>query len=67
MATNLAIDDSLLNMALQLGGLKTKKDTVNTALQEFIQRRKMEDVINLFGTIEYVPDYNYKAVNECSC
>jgi len=60
MATNLAIDDSLLNMALQLGGLKTKKDTVNTALQEFIQRRKMEDVINLFGTIDYDPNYNYK-------
>ena len=40
MATNLAIDDSLLNMALQLGGLKTKKDTVNTALQEFIQKLK---------------------------
>jgi hypothetical protein len=60
VATNLAIDDSLLNMALQLGGLKTKKDTVNTALQEFIQRRKMEDVINLFGTIEYDPNYNYK-------
>jgi hypothetical protein len=61
MATNLAIDDSLLNMALKLGGLKTKKDTVNTALQEFIQRRKMEDVINLFGTIDYDPSYNYKS------
>jgi hypothetical protein len=61
MATNLAIDDSLLNMALKLGGLKTKKDTVNTALQEFIQRRKMEDVIDLFGKIEYDTNYNYKS------
>jgi hypothetical protein len=40
MATNLAIDDGLLNLALELGGMKTKKDTVNTALQEFIQRNQ---------------------------
>ena len=60
MPTNLAIDDKLLDTALQLGGYKTKKDTVNIALKEFIQRRKMEDVISLFGKIEYENDYNYK-------
>jgi hypothetical protein len=60
MPTNLAIDDKLLDTALQIGGLKTKKDTVNIALKEFIQRRKMEDVINLFGKIEYENDYDYK-------
>jgi hypothetical protein len=60
MATNLAIDDGLLNLALELGGMKTKKDTVNTALQEFIQRRKMEDIISFFGKIEYDPKYDYK-------
>lgn len=60
MPTNLAIDDKLLDTALQIGGLKTKKDTVNTALKEFIQRRKMEDVISLFGKIKYENDYDYK-------
>jgi len=60
MPTNLAIDDKLLDTALQIGGLKTKKDTVNIALKEFIQRRKMEDVISLFGKIEYENDYDYK-------
>ena len=60
MPTNLAIDDKLLDTALKIGGLKTKKDTVNIALKEFIQRRKMEDVINLFGKIEYENDYDYK-------
>ena len=43
MATNLALDDKLLNQAVMIGGLKTKKDTVNLALQEFIQRRKAEE------------------------
>jgi Arc/MetJ family transcription regulator len=60
MATNLAIDDSLLVEAQKAGGLKTKKDTVNLALKEFIARRKQEEITALFGTIEYRPDYDYK-------
>lgn len=60
MATNLSIDNELLNTALEVGGLKTKKDTVNLALEEFIQRRKADEIISLFGTIEYDNNYNYK-------
>ena len=60
MATNLAINETLLNKALDIGGFRSKKDTVNAALEEFIRRRKAEDVINLFGTVEYENDYNYK-------
>jgi hypothetical protein len=60
MATNLAIDDSLLLLAKKVGGLKTKKETVNKALKEFIQRRRQEEVIELFGTVSYDPDYDYK-------
>jgi hypothetical protein len=60
MATNLAINDDLLNKALELGGFRSKKDTVNAALEEFIRRRKAEDIINLFGKIEYNADYDYK-------
>jgi len=60
MATNLAIDDNLLHTALQISGLKTKKDTVNLALEEFIKRRKMEDVISMFNNVEYDKKYDYK-------
>ena len=60
MATNLAIDDNLLRTALVIGGLKTKKDTVNLALDEFIQRRKRQEIINLFGKIEFDKNYDYK-------
>jgi Arc/MetJ family transcription regulator len=60
MATNLAINDQLLNNALEIGGFRSKKDTVNAALEEFIQRRKAEDVINLFGKIEFDETYDYK-------
>jgi hypothetical protein len=60
MATNLAINDDLLKSALELGGYRSKKDTVNAALEEFIQRRKSEDVIGLFGKVEFDDTYDYK-------
>ena len=62
MATNLAIDDNLLISAQNIAGFKTKKDTVNQALKEFIQRRKQEEIISLFGNIEYDEDYDYKSI-----
>ena len=39
MATNLALDDSLLDTALKVGGFKSKKDTVNAALKEFKEKK----------------------------
>lgn len=62
MTTNLSIDNELLEAALKASGLKTNNETVNLALQEFIKRRKMADIISLFGTIEYDDDYDYKEV-----
>ncbi|MFZ7132793.1 MAG: type II toxin-antitoxin system VapB family antitoxin [Eubacteriales bacterium] len=60
MATNLAIDDKLLVAAQGIAGIKTKKETVNLALKEFIQRRKQEEIIDLFGSVEIDDDYDYK-------
>ena len=31
----------------------TKKDTVNLALKEFVQRRQQEELLDMFGTVEY--------------
>ena len=64
MATNLSIDNELMDTALKVGGLKSKKDTVNQALREFIRRRKTADIIALFGKIEYDPDYSYKEARQ---
>ncbi|NQZ59502.1 MAG: type II toxin-antitoxin system VapB family antitoxin [Lentisphaeraceae bacterium] len=60
MATNLAIDNQLLEQALELGNFKTKKETVNSALKEFVEKRKQLEVINLFGTINFDESYDYK-------
>jgi len=64
VATNLALDDSLLSLAQKVGGMKTKKETVNAALKEFIQRRRQEEISQLFGTIEYDPAYDYKELRK---
>jgi Arc/MetJ family transcription regulator len=60
MATNLAIDDELLHEALEISGLKTKKDTVNLALREFVDRRKQMEILTIFGKMDPDPDYDYK-------
>jgi Arc/MetJ family transcription regulator len=60
MATNLAIDDSLLSEAQKIGGLGTKKATVTQALHEFIQHRKQMKIVDLFDTVEFDPKYDYK-------
>ena len=60
MPTNLAIYDRLIEEARKLGRHRTKKDTVTAALDEYIQRRKQQDILALFGTIDYDPSYNYK-------
>ena len=60
MPTNLAIDDRLILEAQKLGRHRTKRETVTVALDEYIQRLKQQQVVGLFGTIDYDPDYDYK-------
>ena len=61
MATNLQIDDSLIQAALELGGHRTKRAVVEEALQEYVTRRKQLQIVDAFGTIDYDEDYDYKA------
>jgi Arc/MetJ family transcription regulator len=61
MATNLALDDKLIEEARRIGGHTTKKDAVTAALDEYIRRRKQQEIVNLFGTVEYERGYDHKA------
>ncbi|MFZ0957698.1 MAG: type II toxin-antitoxin system VapB family antitoxin [Candidatus Sulfotelmatobacter sp.] len=61
MATNLALDDSLIEEARRVGKHKTKKEAVTAALGEYIQRRKQVRIVEAFGTFEFDPGYDYKA------
>lgn len=61
MATNLAIDDRLIEEARKSGKHKTKKEAVTTALQEYIQRHRQRRILEAFGTFDFDPSYDYKA------
>lgn len=60
MATNLAIDDNLIEEARRIGHHATKKAAVTAALDEYIRRRKQLEIIELFGTIDYDENYDHK-------
>ena len=60
MATNIELNESLLKKAMQLGGMRTKKEAVNEALTEYVQRREQLEITELFGTVEFDETYHYK-------
>ena len=59
MATNLDIENDLLEAAMRAGGHKTKKAAVTHALMEYVQKRDQASVVELFGTIDFDEDYDY--------
>ena len=61
MATNLSIDPDLLERALAVSGEKTKRAAVTKALKEFIARREQLRLLELFGSLDWDIDYDYKA------
>jgi predicted CopG family antitoxin len=60
MATNLALDDRLIRAAQKLGKHKTKREAVSAALKEYINHRKRLGILELFGTIDFDPAYDFK-------
>ncbi|WP_457554243.1 type II toxin-antitoxin system VapB family antitoxin [Desulfobacula sp.] len=61
MRTNVVLDDSLVQEAILLSGVKTKKDVISLALQEFVMSRKRLNLLELAGKINFRDDYDYKA------
>lgn len=64
MATNLALDDSLIEEARALCGEKSKRATVTLALNELIRQRKKMKLLAMFGTVDFAPDWDYKAARQ---
>lgn len=60
MATNLQIDDGLIEKAVELGKHKTKKAAVTHALVEYINHLQQIKILSMFGTVDYDNDYDYK-------
>jgi hypothetical protein len=64
MVTRMTIDNRLLEAAFYIGGFKTPKETVSIALEEFIRKRKSEELISMFHTVDYDSNYNYKELRK---
>ena len=64
MRTNVVIDDELMNEAIRLSGIKTKKEVISFALRELVAERKRENLLDLAGKIRFREDYDYKAMRE---
>lgn len=60
MATNLALDDRLVDEARRLGKHRTKRAAVNEALAEYVARRKRQRITALFGSLDWDDSYDYK-------
>ncbi|MGK0186856.1 MAG: hypothetical protein ACI9R3_002640 [Verrucomicrobiales bacterium] len=67
MATNLDIEPALLDEAVEVGGHRTKRAAVEEALTEYVRRRKQLALIELFGEIDYDPDYDPKKLRRRPC
>jgi hypothetical protein len=52
MASNLHIDQKLLAKAVNAAGNKSKRETVNQALEEFVRYREQLKILDLIGTLE---------------
>jgi len=61
MATNLDLNPDLLERAFAVSGERTKKAAVTRALEEFIARREQRSLVELFQSLDWDPDYDYKA------
>lgn len=62
MRTNIVLDDRLIEQAMRLAKVKTKREAVDVALREFIARAKQKDVLALIGKDLIAPHYDVRAV-----
>ena len=64
MRTNIVIDDGVMQAAMKVSRLKTKKEVVETALREFVRNNSRMNLLDLHGQIRFADDYDYKAMRE---
>ena len=62
MRTTLDIDGALLEAVVEVTGEKTKSKAVNAALQEYVRRKHVQELIESWGKI-VVDDYSGQALD----
>lgn len=62
MRTNIVLDDQLVQEAFKYSQIKTKRELITTALEEFVANRRRKNLMDLKGKIAFAEDYDYKAL-----
>lgn len=58
MRTNIEIDDELMQEALRLTGLKTKREAVEAGLRTLLRLRQQEEIRRYRGKLDWQGDLN---------
>ncbi len=64
MRTNVILDDDIINEALQLTGIKTKREVIHQALLILIKTKKKKKLSDLKGKISFSKGYDHKKLRE---
>ena len=64
MRTNVVIDDDVMQRAMGLSRLKTKREVIDRALREFVEIHSRKDLLDLRGQIQFADNYDYTALRE---
>jgi Arc/MetJ family transcription regulator len=56
LRTNVELDEKLLAEAMKLTRIKTKKETVNLALEELVRKMKRKKMLDLEGKVHWEGD-----------
>lgn len=64
MATNLALDDRLIDDAVRAGNHRSKKEAVTAALKEYVQAHKRGEILEWVGKVDYYDDYDPKRLRD---
>ena len=59
MRTNIVIDDEIMQTAMRVSGITTKKGVVEQAIREFVANRTRKNLSDLRGKIRFAEGYNY--------
>ena len=60
MRTNIILNDDLVTEAFRYSSAKTKRELVDQALREFVERHRRRNLMDLYGKGGIREDYDYK-------
>lgn len=64
MRTNIVLDNELLQEALRVTGLRTKRAVVHEALRTLVRVRTRRNLLDLRGKIRFAEGYDHKKLRE---